>query len=451
MNSKNQFDLATKEVIAFCQTLGYSSVQLRCDNEPSVLQLQRLILETRQRMGLQTQATTPSAYQHGNALAENAVQRIRGLAGSLMHSLQLKLGGVVISSNHALWTWSMRHAAWLLNRFNPHQGLTPFEVVYGKPYDGQICEYGEPVLGFSRTMMKGNPKWRRMLFLGKVEAQDSFLLFDGTSLVLTRSVRRVKSNWVVHMAFFKELNLYPWQYKVGFGGRVIPTKRKVTPKAVTFVPPIGPVEPSKLVDEDAEAVKAKAQEEKREEEELARMTGFDKPGEIQRDVKFGDGRTFADEPAEAVAPVLPAAPVGPSSMMGLAPSPSLMPSSTTPQTKFGLDVPQTPQDLGAAASSSTSPRHSSTTRTHAVEAEETETKKARTEDHKKQRIERLAAEQEKMIRTIRFGSEEYFTLDSYDAEPVEESPDLETEDLCGPMRNNSILLEWMKSYGATTT
>ena len=88
MNGKAQFDLATKEVIAFChQTLGYNDVMLRCDNEPSVLQLLRLVVQARQQMCLQTQACTPSAYQHGNALAENAIQRIRGLAGSLMHSL----------------------------------------------------------------------------------------------------------------------------------------------------------------------------------------------------------------------------------------------------------------------------------------------------------------------------------------------------------------------------
>ena len=50
MNSKAQFDLATKEVIAFCQTLGYNDVMLRCDNEPSVLQLQRLVVQARQQM-----------------------------------------------------------------------------------------------------------------------------------------------------------------------------------------------------------------------------------------------------------------------------------------------------------------------------------------------------------------------------------------------------------------
>ena len=104
MNSKNQFDLATKEVIAFCQTLGYNDVMLRCDNEPTVLQLQRLVVQSRQQMGLRTQACTPSAYQHGNALAENALQRIRGLAGSIMHGLQLKLAATV-SSSHALWSW----------------------------------------------------------------------------------------------------------------------------------------------------------------------------------------------------------------------------------------------------------------------------------------------------------------------------------------------------------
>lgn len=110
MNSKAQFDLATKEVIVFCQTLGYNYVMLRCDNEPPVLQLQRLVVQTRQRMGLKSQACTPAAYQPGNALAENVIQRIRGLAGNFMRPLQLQLG-VTTNSNHMLWTWCLRHAA----------------------------------------------------------------------------------------------------------------------------------------------------------------------------------------------------------------------------------------------------------------------------------------------------------------------------------------------------
>ena len=92
-----------------------------------------------------------------------------------------------------------------------------------------------------------------------------FPSLHGTALILTRSVRRVKTNWVTHMAFYKEFNLYSWQYKVGFGGRVVPTRRRVTAKSASFTPPIGLIQPSSLVDEDAEAVKAKAREERMEE------------------------------------------------------------------------------------------------------------------------------------------------------------------------------------------
>eukprot|EP00435_Cladocopium_sp_Y103_P028418 s2167_g7.t1 len=426
MNSKGQFDLATKEIIAFCQTLPmlfhYDATLLL----GSHLQLQRLTVQARQQMGLETQACTPSAYEHGNALAENAIQRVRGLAGSLMHNLQSKLA-VTISSNHALWSWCMRHAAWILNRYNPHQGLTAFEVVYGKQYQGQICEYGEPVLlGFARTPLKGNPKWRRMVFLGKVEGQDSLLLYDGTSLILTRSVRRVKTNWVVYMAYYKQFNLFSWQYKVGFGGRVQPTKRRVGPRPASMAPPLTAVEPSKLVDEDAEA------EERREEAELEMMSAFDKPQEVQREVQFGDGRIFEDESQE-LQPVVPGPQPLLESSMSAMPSSDLSSNSTTQaiQPGIGLEVPVTPPMTISPAS----PRHSSTTRTHDDDLTgESEMKRSKTEEAKKQRINRLAAEQERCIRTVKIGEEVYHTLDSYADEPqlsdeVQEDPWLGEEEL----------------------
>lgn len=421
LNSKAQVDLATKEIIAFCQTLGYSQVMLRCDNKPSILQIQRLVVQTRQAMGLETKACTPSAYQHGNSLAENAIQRIRGLAGSLMHSLQEKLKAV-INSSHALWSWCMRHASWLLNRYNASQGLTSFELVYGKIYSGQICEFGEPVYGFARTALKGNPRWQRMIFLGKVEGQDSYLLYTGSSLILTRSVRRVKTDWISHMAFYKQFNLYSWQCKVGFGGRVVPTKRKANPRSVSFATPMGFIQPSSLVDEDAEAVKAKAEEEKREENEIERMTKHDQPRQVQHEVQFGDGRVFEEEideskmevayvPKPLVEPSTTAAPSGPSQSTTV--SSSAIPTTVDP----GLSAPVTPQDF------SSSPRHAPMTRAHAVGDDDSVAKKSKTEDHKKQRINRLAAENEKMVRVVQFGSEQYHTMDNYETELAEDQSD----------------------------
>lgn len=101
-----------------------------------------------------------------------------------MYALQERFK-VQFGSGHALWTWAVRHAAWVINRYSPYRGLTSFEVLHGKPYSGLTCEYGEPVLGFCRSSLKGNPRWEHMVFFGKVENQDSFLLYNGISLLLT--------------------------------------------------------------------------------------------------------------------------------------------------------------------------------------------------------------------------------------------------------------------------
>ena len=69
------------------------------------------------------------------------------------------------------------------------------------------------------------------------------------------------------MAYYLHCKCYSWQYKSGFGARVLPTMKRAVPKAVSFEVPIGPVEGSKLHDEEAEAVIKYAEQEKRAEEE----------------------------------------------------------------------------------------------------------------------------------------------------------------------------------------
>ena len=112
-----------------------------------------------------------------NSLVENSIGRLRPLAGSLMHALGTKLG-LEISTNSHLWTWAMRHAAWIINRFSvtPGRGMTSFEMLANKPYTGKVCQFGEPVFAYQKTKSKGNAKWRRMICLGKVDPQDSFPL-----------------------------------------------------------------------------------------------------------------------------------------------------------------------------------------------------------------------------------------------------------------------------------
>ena len=110
-------------------------------------------------------------------------------------------------------------------------------------------------------------KRKRMLFLGKADIQNSYVAFDGQSILLTRSARRINTSWRSHMAHYLHCRCFSWQYKAGFGARILLTMKKPVPKSVAFDTLLGPVEDSHLHDKDAEAVIQYAEQEKQAEEE----------------------------------------------------------------------------------------------------------------------------------------------------------------------------------------
>ena len=81
---------------------------------------------------------------------------------------------VTFGTSRALWTWAMRYAAWLMNRYNPYKGLTSYEIVFGKPYDGQICEFSEPVW-LLKVPHEGQCKVASYDFSGKSRMPGQFL------------------------------------------------------------------------------------------------------------------------------------------------------------------------------------------------------------------------------------------------------------------------------------
>ena len=158
LRSKNQWNLMVQELLMFAGVLGHA--------EPTLLQLQRHVVNARRSMGLTTHASAPPPYSHANGLVENVIGRIPPLAGSLMHYMSEQVG-VDFSSNSPWWSWALRHAAWLINRFSPTKGMSPFEIVHGKEFTGKLCRFGEPVFGYCKVEGKTTAKWKRMLFVGR--------------------------------------------------------------------------------------------------------------------------------------------------------------------------------------------------------------------------------------------------------------------------------------------
>ena len=388
---------------------------LRCDNEPVLVQVLRMTVNARLSMGLPTRASSPMVYSHSNSLVENVVGRARALAGSLMFALSEKVG-VTFSSKSAWWSWALRHACWILNRFSSTRAVTPYELAYGREYTGALCQFGEPIFGYHRTAAKSSARWKRAIFLGKIDPQDSYLLYDGQNWVLTRSVRRISTSWKGHLVFYMNFTCWSWNYEPGFGGKVVPTKEQRAALGASFNEPQGHIEPSAFFDEEAEQVRQKFLEEQKEEEEAAEMLLRDKPavGNLEVEQKpaaltFGETVVVDDDEQPRTPPITMQEEkrsffdVRPAAAPSTAATSSAAASSAMHMS--GLDVP-------------TTPRTAPTTRVHGAEMEEEhESKKARVQDVKTQRIERIVAEHEKAIRAVKVSEEKIFhTLDDYETD-----------------------------------
>eukprot|EP00435_Cladocopium_sp_Y103_P038070 s2855_g10.t1 len=255
LRNKNQYNLMVHELLSFAGLMGHSELTFRCGNKPTLLQLQRMAINARLAMGLVTHKGSPPPYSKSKGLVKNAVGRIRPLAGSLMHFMGERVG-VEFDTNSPWWSWALKHACWLSNRLGPSTGMSPYEIIHGKEFTGRTCCFGEPVLGLAKVEGKGAARWRRMIFLTKSGTHDSYFLFDGTGLILTGSIRRIetleKPSCLLH-----GFSCWSLEYRSGFGSRILPTKATKAALGASAASPVGIVEPSQFVDEDAEAVKQK--------------------------------------------------------------------------------------------------------------------------------------------------------------------------------------------------
>ena len=86
---------------------------MRSDREPSLLKLQKILKEVRNRMGLKAQDQNPIVKDHqSNGAVEKTMDIIRQLSGSLLEQLRSK-AQIEVRVDHPLFGWSQVHSAWL--------------------------------------------------------------------------------------------------------------------------------------------------------------------------------------------------------------------------------------------------------------------------------------------------------------------------------------------------
>ena len=240
-------------------TAGYGDINLliRTDQEPALKQIARTWQSSRAAMKLKSSIQLVAVGQHQGLLSERYIQTVRRQTLCLMHELEARTG-VTVAPGSILCTWALRHAGWLLNRFQPASGQggqTPFELRFERRYAGKLVPFGTTV--FARTLPgkpKGIAQFEKAIFLGKSEASDSFLVGTISGTRVARTVRRSVTPYQAESLM--KVKGVPWNFQQESVGVKLRYQRTM--------PTLGTVP---FVDEKAEAVKKAAQEQISSEEE----------------------------------------------------------------------------------------------------------------------------------------------------------------------------------------
>ena len=105
----------------------------------------------------------------------------------MANKLALEAGiGCRLLLKHPAVVWLIRHVAWLITRYNTgRDGCSPFRRIFGKPYNGSICKFGEQV----HYKLSGHPSSRvepRCELGAWVELTDEHLLGTLSGIRISR-------------------------------------------------------------------------------------------------------------------------------------------------------------------------------------------------------------------------------------------------------------------------
>ena len=129
------------------QVAPTGAIILQGDPEASIKQIVNAVAACRSKLGLETQTRfVPRGSHQSNGLVEKMVQTVRNNGKTLRAYLEDRCRCKIEGHRH-VFAWTLRHAAFLLNRFGrPVRGIPPFEVIFARRFKGVILPFGEQCL-----------------------------------------------------------------------------------------------------------------------------------------------------------------------------------------------------------------------------------------------------------------------------------------------------------------
>ena len=139
LQKSSELEYVTRELVAFTKRLGFIDLVIRSDGEPAITAIvDKFLAAVKKDVGNATIKVRPEKtprYSSASLGAVGAMQSaVQGQVRTLKTALELKLK-TMAKTNWAVWPWMVRHAAWLLERYQMRaNGRTSFEDCFGLPY-----------------------------------------------------------------------------------------------------------------------------------------------------------------------------------------------------------------------------------------------------------------------------------------------------------------------------
>ena len=126
------------------------------------------------------------------------------------------------------------HSPQLITRFHVQtDGLTPYQRLKGKPYSGELAEFGEQVYvkdPISRHA-KLDDRWiGPVTWIGRADRGDRHMTVstDGRAVELCRSIRRIPLSQRWKAEAMTRIKVTPWRPKITEAAEIKPTRRYIT-------------------------------------------------------------------------------------------------------------------------------------------------------------------------------------------------------------------------------
>ncbi|MCR9077198.1 MAG: hypothetical protein NXI07_14250, partial [bacterium] len=162
---------------------------LQGDPESSIMDVLRKVAGGRASVRVRQ---TPVASHQSNGSVERMHRSIQGMARTLRLMLQDSYK-IKIRATDTITSWIVRHAAFLIGRFQVHtDGMTSYQRLHKVPYKEKLVDFGEIVIyrEHGEHVRKLETKWEFGVWLGRTALSTEHLIGTTFGIIRARRIRR---------------------------------------------------------------------------------------------------------------------------------------------------------------------------------------------------------------------------------------------------------------------